>query len=87
MTMEWNDSRVSYAEHNESMKRFRKAHANIAWSNQPKCNELARLDSMLPLEVTYPLIETGGSRFHSGTTNWSTLVPVFRVASYKLSSN
>jgi len=87
MTMEWNHSRVSYAEHNEYMKRFRMAHADIAWSNKPKCDELARLDSMRPLKVTYPMIETGGLRFHSGTTDWSTLVPVFRVASYKLSSN
>jgi len=85
--MEWNHSRVSYAEHNEYMKRFRRAHANVAWSNKPKCNELARLDSMRHLKVTHPMIETGGSGFHSGTANWSTLVPALKIASYKLSPN
>ena len=87
MTIEWNYNRVSYAEHNEYMKRFRRAHANVAWSNKPECNELTRLDSMQPLKVTHPMIGTGDSRFHSGTTNWSTLVPAFKVASYKLSPN
>jgi len=87
MTIEWNHNRVSYAEHNEYMKRFRRAHANVAWSNKPKCDELARSDSMQHLKVTHPMIGTGGSGFPSGTANWSTLVPVFKVASYKLSPN
>jgi len=87
MKIEWNDSGVSYAEHNEYMKRFRKAHANVAWSNKPKCDELVRLNSMQHLKVTHPMIETAGSRFHSGTINWSTLVPALKIASYKLSPN
>ena len=87
MTMEWSDSRVSFVEHNEYMRSFRRAHAAIAWRNQPKCDELARLDSMLPLRVNHPIMETGGAKFHNSTTNLSALVPVLRVAAYKLSSN
>lgn len=87
MTMEWSDNRVSFSEHNEYMRSFRRAHAAVVWGNKPKYNELARLDSMLPLQVTHPIMETGGSRFHSSTTNLSALVPVLKVAPYKLSPN
>jgi len=87
MTTERSDSRVSFLEHNEAMRGFRRAHADVAWVNQPKRDELARLDSMPPLQVTHPIMETGGSRFHDSTTNWSVMVPVWKVAQYKLSPN
>ena len=87
MTMERSDNRVSFPEHNEYMRRFRRAHADVAWTNQPKRDELARLDSMPPLQATHPIMETGGSRFHNSGTNWSGLVPVWKVAQYKLSPN
>jgi len=87
MTMERSDNRVSFPEHNEYMRWFRRTHADVAWVNQPKRDELVRLDSMRPLQVTHPIMETGGSRFHSSTTNWSVLVPVWKVAQYKLSQN
>jgi len=86
MTIEINN-RVSFQEHNEYMRGFRRAHADIAWVNQPKRDELAHLDSMQPLQVPPAMVETGGSRFHSSTTNWSALVPVLKVAAYKLSPN
>ena len=98
MTMEWNkrdyrlganggNGKGSFEEHDEHMRRFRRAHADVAWVNQPKRDELAHLDSMLPLPVTHPVMETGGSRFHRSTTNWSVLVPVCKVARYRLSPN
>ena len=87
MTVEWSDSRIFFPEHNECMRRFRRAHADVAWVNKPNRDELARLDSMRPLQVTHPVMETGESRFHSSTTNWSALVPVLKVAAYKLSPN
>ncbi|MBA7501281.1 hypothetical protein ES704_04043 [subsurface metagenome] len=87
MTMRLDNTRVSFEEHNEYMRRFRRAHADIAWVNQPKQDELARLDSMQPLQVTHPVVETGGLRFHNTTTNWSAFVPVLKVAQYKLSPN
>jgi len=97
MTMERNNrdqfdpndgnGRGSFQEHNEYMSRFRRAHANVAWTNKPKRDELARLDSMLPLQVPHPIMEKGGSRFPDGPVDWSDLVPVLRVARYKLSQN
>ncbi len=87
MTTERSDSRVSFLEHHEAMRGFRRAHADVAWVNQPKRDELARLDSMLPLQVNSQIMETGGSRFHDSTTNWSVMVPVWKVAQYKLSPN
>ncbi len=98
MIMEWNNgdyrfdfnggnSNSSFEQHNECMREFRSSHADVALVNQPKRDELARLDSMLPLQVPHPIMETGGSRFLSGTADWSALVPVLRVARYKLSQN
>ena len=84
MTMEINN-RVSFQEHDEYMGRFRRAHANVAWSNKPKRDELAHLDSMRSLQVTRPIRETGGSRSMSGTMDWPNLVPVLNVGQYKLS--
>ena len=84
MTMEINN-RVSFQEHNEYMGRFCRAHANVAWSNKPKRDELACLDSMRPLQVAHPIVETGGSKSMSGTMDWPNLVPVLNVAQYKLS--
>ncbi len=87
MTMERSNNRVSFPEHNEYMSWFRRAHAEVAWANKPKRDELVRLDSMRPLPVSDIIIEMGGSRFHRSTTNWSVLVPVWKVAQYKLSPN
>lgn len=79
--------RVSFEEHNEYMRWFRQAHAEVAWSNRPKADELARLESMLPLRVNRATVDTGGSRFCHDAVDWSALVPLWKVASYKLSSN
>ncbi len=87
MTMRLDNTRVSFEEHNEYMREFRKAHAAVVWGNKPKCDELARLDSMIPLRGSHPIMETGGARFHNSTTDLSALVPVLKVASYKLSPN
>jgi len=87
MTMEWHNNRVSFPEHNEYMREFRRAHAKVAWANKPKQDELARLDTMLPLPVTHPIMETGGSRFLDSLTDWSALVPILKVAQYKLLQN
>ncbi len=81
------NGRSSFQEHNEYMSRFRRAHANVAWTNKPKRDELARLDSMRPLQVPHPIMETGGSALPNGTADWSALVPSLKVARYKLSHN
>ena len=84
MTMEINN-RVSFQEHNEYMRRFRGAHASVAWTNKPKQDELARLDSMGLWQVPHPIAEAGGSKSVGGTMDWPNLVPVLNVAQYKLS--
>jgi len=81
------NGRSSFQEHDEHMSRFRRAHANVAWTDKPKRDELARLDSMRLLQVPHPIMETGGSRFPNGTVDWSALVPVLKVARYKISHN
>ena len=89
MVTEWSNSRVSFPEHNEYMSWFRRAHAEVAWVNQPKRDELARLDSTRSLPVSDIIIEMGGSSSPSSTVmmNWPALVPVLKVAQYKLSPN
>ncbi len=84
MKMEINN-RVPFQEHDEYMGRFRRAHADVAWSNRPKRDELVYLDSLRLLQVTRPIRETGGSRSMDGTRDWSNLFPVLNVAQYKLS--
>jgi len=81
------NSQRAFQEHNEYMRGFRRAHTNVDWSDRPKRDELACLDSMRPLQVTYPIVETGGSKSMSGTMDWSNLVPALNVAHYKLSSS
>jgi len=84
MTMEINN-RVSFQEHDEYMRRFCRAHANVAWSSKPKRDELVCLDSMRLWQVPHPIVETGGSKSTSGIMDWLNLVPVLNVAHYKLS--
>ena len=81
------NGRSSFQEHDEYMSRFRRAHTKVAWTNKPKRDELARLDSMLPLPVSRTMMETGGSRFPNGTVDWLALVSVLKVAQYKISHN
>ena len=77
----------SFQEHDEHMRGFRRAHAGVAMVNAPRCDKTALIERTRPLQVSRPVTETGGSRFLSGTADWSALVPVLRVALYKLSQN
>ena len=97
MAMQWNNrdyqfdpnggnGRGSFQEHNEHMREFRNSHANVAMVNAPGCDEAALLQSMRPLQVRR-FMETGGSALPNDTTERSTLVPVWKVARYKLSQN
>lgn len=79
--------RGSFQEHDERIRGFRRSHAEVAMVNAPRCDEATLIESMELLPVSRPVTETGGSRFLSGTADWATLVPVLRVARYKLSQN
>lgn len=98
MTTKWNNREYRFEtnsengngyfqEHNERMRQFRGAHANIAMVNAPRLDEPALLESMERLQARCTIRETGGSRLAGGTTDWSALVPVLKVAQYKLSQN
>ena len=100
MTMEWNNRNyrfdpnsgngmVSFEEHNGRMTEFRGSHANVALViNGPRLDEAALLESLRPLQVCRSMIEeTGGSALPNDTTDQSPLVPMWKVAHYKLSQN
>lgn len=98
MTMKWNsrndrfdpnggNGRESFEEHNESMREFRGSHADVAMVNGPRLDEAALLERMGFLQVSHTMMETGGSALPSDITDRSALVPVLKVAGYKLSQN
>ena len=77
----------SFQEHDERIRGFRRSHAEVAMVNAPRCDQATLIERKQPLHVSHPVTETGGSRFLSGTADWSALVPVLRVARYKLPQN
>lgn len=77
----------SFQEHDKDMRKFRSSHVDVAMVNAPGCDEIALLEGMRPLRIHYAMMETGGLKLLGSTTDWSALVPVFRVARYKLSQN
>ncbi len=98
MTIEWNnrDYRFDsngrnvcdfFGEHDERMKEFRRSHTNVALVNGVRLDEAALLERMEPLAVIRNMMETGGSRLINGTMDWSALIPMMKVARYKLSQN
>ena len=97
MTIEWNNrnvrfdpnsgkNRSSFQEHDRQMREFRKSHADVALVNGSRLDEATFLESMLFLRVNY-IMETGGSALPEGTSDQLPLVPLSRVARYKLSQN
>ena len=98
MTMKWNsrngrfdlnggNGREFFEEHDKRMREFRRSHADVAVVNGPRLDEAVLLERMKPLQVIRTMVETGGSRLLNGTTDWPALVPVLKVARYKLSQN
>ena len=98
MAMEWNSrdyrfglngghSRESFEEHDERMREFRRSHANVVMVKALRLDEAALLQSMRPLQVRRIMMETGGSALPNDITDRSALVPVWKVARYKLSQN
>jgi len=97
MTMGWNNrdrfdpndgnGGGSFQEHDEHMRVFHRSHADVAIVNGPRYDETALLESTQSWQVSRTMLETGGSRLLNGTTDWSALVPILKVAGYKLSQN
>lgn len=97
MTIEWNNrtyrfnpnggnSDGSFQEHNRQMREFRTSHADVALVNGPRLDEADLLESLLYLRINY-IPETGGSALPDDITDQSPLVPIWKVAKYKLSQN
>ena len=86
MTMKWNN-RESFQELHERMRGFRRSHAEVVMVNTPRHDEPALLESTRPLQASRIIIETGGAEPSDGTADWSALIPVSKVARYKLSQN
>jgi hypothetical protein len=87
MKTSWNNSRVSFQEHNEDMRRLRKSHAQIELLNAPRYDKLAKLIRTQPADLSDIVIEAGGTRLFHSKIDWSVLVPVPKVAKYRLSQN
>jgi len=101
--MEWNNrdyrfesnggnSSSSFKKHNEHMREFRESHASVALVNAPRLDEPALLARMEPLRVSRNMMEAGGADLLNGTTDplaldRLVLVPLSKVAKYKLSKN
>jgi len=97
MAMKWNSKDYqfdpnggnggeSFEVHNKRMREFHSSHADVALVNGPRLDGVAYLDSLLFLRVNY-IMETGGSALPDDTSDQSPLVPMWRVARYKLSQN
>ena len=98
MTMKWNNrndrfdsnggnGRESFEQHDERMREFRRSHADVAIVNGPRLDEAALLERMGSLQVSHTMMKTGGTALPNDTTDQSALVPVLKVAGYKLSQN
>lgn len=87
MTMRLENTRVSFEEHNENMREFRRAHATVALVNAPRYGESAILARTEPLQLKDIIIAAGGTRFRDNAMDRSAYVPMPKVARYKLSQN
>lgn len=84
------NSNGSFQEHDRRMREFRASHADVALVNGTRLDEAALIQTMKPLQVNYPIpimMERGGSLLPDDTIDCSVLVPMWKVARYKLSQN
>ncbi len=91
----------SFEEHNESMGRFRKSHANAQEHNESmrefrkkhapesfvKVSRRDLINTMWPPLVTDTMKETGGATGPAGMMDWSVFVPMGEGTIRRFSSN
>ena len=87
MKTEINRNKVSFSEHNDIMRSFRKAHVNVAMVNGARPNESSLFQSTRPLSANHPRMEIGGLCLPDNTLDWTINIPIPKVASYKLLPN
>ena len=81
------NSNGSFQEHNRQMREFRMSHADIALVNGLMLDEAALIQRMELLPPNRTMMERGGSTLPEAATDWSVLLPLPRVARYRLSQN
>jgi len=81
------NNRDTFEEHNEGMRAFRKSHAGVQLVNAPRRDQPSLLESTRPLHVADIRREIGESRRYVSPEDWSALIPMWKVARYKLSPN
>jgi len=87
MKIEVNRNKISFSEHNDIMRLFRKAHVNIAMVNGPRPDESSLLQSTRPLSANHLKMEIGGLHLPDNALDWTSFFPIPKVASYKLLPN
>lgn len=87
MKVEVNRNKISFSEHDDIMRLFRQAHANVAMVNGPRPDESSFLQSTHPLSANHLKMETGGLSLPVNALDWTSFFPIPRVASYKLLPN
>ena len=80
-------SRNHFQEHNKQMKAFRKSHPTVAMVNGPRYDQATLLERMEPMRISHIAGETGGARHYLNREDWSALVPLWKIARYKLLQN
>ena len=84
MSSRLDHTRVSFQEHNEYMREFRKAHGNVALVNLPRSKEPSLVDITRPISMSQIDMDLGGLRLPANATDWTFSLPLPKVASYKL---
>ena len=97
MIFKWNRRRPNFnsdnfksedfREHDQNIRRFYKAHHYAAMANPPRLYIFVPVMRAVPLLPSLARKEMGGIRRHPELKEWEALVPLWRVASYRLSQN
>lgn len=87
MNTNQDNSQRSLQEHNEYMREFYSSHTSVILVNPSKYGRSATLEKTHPVQVNHTTPQAGGSKSLTGMADWPSLVPVLKVAQYKLSRN
>lgn len=87
MKIEANKNKISFSEHNDIMRLFRKSHANIAMVNGPRSVAPPLLQSTRIFSANRLRMETGGVNLLVNALDLTSFLLIPRVASYKLLPN
>lgn len=87
MKIEVNKNKISFSEHNDIMRLFRKSHANIAMVNGPRYSASHLPQSTRIFSANRLRGDTGGVSLMVNGSDSTSFLLIPRVASYKLLPN